>query len=303
MSVPSDVIQDETKAPEVPPDSVPIKVRLRKPNSIVLDVYGVLTSHRFKQDLKQYIRDHLRSHLLDNWKRKRTRTLLRKLSIDCEQLIDSDANLPPIKYDEKWWDDESVKIAATVTAEAATAIDGSSGPTAVPEPEVKASPDKETIATQMEQHVLYRMNHRLYSDHLLLLWNEVWEAGYKSGQLKAHVYDEVPTILDRWRMHLFIKLYTLASGQSQGQKLFFKNTIGGDLTALIANYMDPSSIGKTNEKCYNAIVYALRDRPDNLVYLTDNISSKIHFGSALTSEASLLVLALAYSRSPFALQN
>lgn len=255
-----------------------IKVRLRKPNSIVLDVYGVLTSHRFKQDLKQYVRDHLRSFLLDQWNRKRVRTLLRKLSGDCERLVESHPNAPTFKYDDQWWSDESSVISKQSLTPSPMTDERSNDASsfAVPSTSNTLTGNKEEIVTQIERHILFRMNERLYGEHLLLLWNEIWETGYKSGTLKAHVYDEIPRILEQWRMHLFIKLYTLASGQAQGQKLFFKSTVGGDLTSYIANYMDPSSIGKTNEKCYNAIVYALRDRPNNLVYLTDNLSSNYH---------------------------
>lgn len=88
------------------------------------------------------------------------------------------------------------------------------------------------------------------------------------------VYDDVFETLRIWRMHRFIKLYTLASGKASGQHLFLENTIAGNLNPLIANCMDPSSFGKEDKKCFIAISLALRSDPDKLIYLTDNIKRK-----------------------------
>ena len=227
---------------QVQSDPATSKVHIRKPNSIILDVYGVLTSHLFKAQLKQYVRDHLIEYLNENWSKRRIKSLYRKLCSDSEKFSPTNPEMPLLKFDEELFkDDKEIKI--------------------------------KTI-NDINAHVLYRMDHRLYGDNLLILWGEVWQFGYLNGSLKAHVYDEVPQVLELWRMRLFIKLYTLASGQSQGQKMFFQHTTGGDLSLFIANYMDPSSIGKTSEKCFKAIVYALRDKPDNLVYMTDSVASR-----------------------------
>lgn len=75
-------------------------------------------------------------------------------------------------------------------------------------------------------------------------------------------------------MEKYIKVYTLASGKPNGQRLFLGNTVAGDLNTLVANCLDPSTFGKEDKKCFIAISLALRSDPDKLIYLTDNVKRK-----------------------------
>lgn len=52
----------------------------------------------------------------------------------------------------------------------------------------------------------------------------IWKSAFESGQLKAHVYDDVPPALKRWH-HAGLSLRIYSSGSVQAQKLFFGHTI------------------------------------------------------------------------------
>lgn len=54
----------------------PDTIKVAKPNNILIDIYGVITSWEFVSSLKTYARDNLAAYVRDNW-----RTKLVKLSV------------------------------------------------------------------------------------------------------------------------------------------------------------------------------------------------------------------------------
>lgn len=83
------------------------------------------------------------------------------------------------------------------------------------------------------------------------------------------MFDDVPKVFDHWRMHLFIKLFTYASGSREGQKLFFKSSKFGDLTPFFNNYIDSSGGAKRDSQRYLTIAVLLREKIDNILFFTD----------------------------------
>ena len=96
----------------------------------------------------------------------------------------------------------------------------------------------------------------------------IWEAGYRDGTLRAHVYPEVPAALTRWRQAgLTLAIYS--SGSIAAQKLFFGHTIAGDLTPHFSAYFDTTSGPKRSADSYRSIVHASAMNAADLLFLSD----------------------------------
>ncbi len=96
----------------------------------------------------------------------------------------------------------------------------------------------------------------------------IWEAGYRDGTLRAHVYPEVPSALTRWRQ-AGLSLAIYSSGSIAAQKLFFSHTIAGDLTPHFSDYFDTTSGPKRSADSYRSIVHASALNAADLLFLSD----------------------------------
>ncbi|WP_016951751.1 acireductone synthase [Anabaena sp. PCC 7108] len=97
----------------------------------------------------------------------------------------------------------------------------------------------------------------------------IWEEGYDSGDLKAHVYPDAVKCLQHW----YAKGLTLAvysSGSIAAQKLLFKNTLMGDLTPLFSMYFDTTTGNKTESQSYLTIAEELLVLPPEILFLSDS---------------------------------
>lgn len=80
----------------------------------------------------------------------------------------------------------------------------------------------------------------------------VWEAGYRRGDFKAHMYPDATAKLREWHAAA-VPLYVYSSGSIYAQKLFFAHTEAGDLTPLFSGYFDTTIGPKTDPDSYRAI--------------------------------------------------
>lgn len=96
----------------------------------------------------------------------------------------------------------------------------------------------------------------------------VWRDGFHSGELLAHVYEEVPELLRRWRSQ-GLKLYIYSSGSIQAQKLFFGHTIVGNLLPLFLGHFDTTIGGKRESQSYERIAQAIAVPPQRILFVSD----------------------------------
>jgi 2,3-diketo-5-methylthio-1-phosphopentane phosphatase len=90
------------------------------------------------------------------------------------------------------------------------------------------------------------------STPLKSLQGKIWQAGYESGELVSEVFDDVPRALERWKKQgKTIAIYS--SGSVLAQKLLFKYTNHGDLTAFISSYFDTRTGHKREAESYRKI--------------------------------------------------
>jgi enolase-phosphatase E1 len=99
----------------------------------------------------------------------------------------------------------------------------------------------------------------------------IWQSGFESGELKAHVYDDVPPALAAWQAaSKDIRIYS--SGSVQAQKLFFGHTIAGDLLPLFRGHYDTTTGPKKEAASYQQIAADFNLRPSDILFLSDVVA-------------------------------
>ncbi len=97
---------------------------------------------------------------------------------------------------------------------------------------------------------------------------KIWQMGYESGELKSTVFADVPRAFDRWRKQgKTIAIYS--SGSVLAQKLIFRYSNSGDLTAFIAEYFDTNVGGKKEPVSYQNIAARLNFPAAEIAFVSD----------------------------------
>jgi enolase-phosphatase E1 len=106
------------------------------------------------------------------------------------------------------------------------------------------------------------------STALKALQGMIWKDGYEAGDYRAHIYPEVAARLRDWRAD-GLRLYVYSSGSVPAQKLFFRHSEAGDLSALFAGYFDTETGPKRETESYRRIADAIGEQPRHLLFLSD----------------------------------
>lgn len=96
----------------------------------------------------------------------------------------------------------------------------------------------------------------------------LWEEGYRSGALRAHVFDDVPEALRRWRA-AGARVYVFSSGSVLAQELLFAHTEGGALTPLLDGHFDTTTGPKREPGAYRRIAEAVGLQASEVLFLSD----------------------------------
>jgi enolase-phosphatase E1 len=154
--------------------------------------------------------------------------------------------------------------------------------------EVKASIDEPAVRVQIEAtkrtiaeeenkaiddtEAIQYLEHWCRTDRkhpaLKALQGMVWEKGYKNGQLKGHIYPEVPAMLEAWK-EKGIKLGIYSSGSVPAQKLLFGYSEAGNLTPYFSDYFDTVVGHKRELQSYKNITLALGLPATEILFLSD----------------------------------
>ena len=97
----------------------------------------------------------------------------------------------------------------------------------------------------------------------------VWAEGYRSGQLRAPVYDDAAAALRAWHDEGIV-LAVYSSGSVAAQKLLFGHSDHGDLTPLFSAWFDLETGSKRESASYSAIADALALPPNEILFLSDH---------------------------------
>jgi enolase-phosphatase E1 len=103
---------------------------------------------------------------------------------------------------------------------------------------------------------------------LKALQGMIWREGYEAGELKGHVYPDIPEYLRQWHAQ-GLRLYVYSSGSVEAQKLIFGYTAYGDLTPLFSGYFDTRVGGKRESASYKDIVKQIGIPASEILFLSD----------------------------------
>ncbi len=119
------------------------------------------------------------------------------------------------------------------------------------------------------------------------LQGRIWEAGYRSGELRGQVYPDVAPAFARWRQQKRA-IAIFSSGSVLAQKLLFAHSSAGDLTPFIDAYFDTATGPKQEEQSYRRIAAALALAPGEIVFLSD-VTAELDSGRRAGLETLLCV--------------
>jgi enolase-phosphatase E1 len=100
----------------------------------------------------------------------------------------------------------------------------------------------------------------------------IWEHGFASGDLVAHLYLDVVPALRAWKA-AGLELYVFSSGAVTAQRSWFGHTAEGDLRPLLSCHFDTENAGpKKSAESYRAITAATGADPYQTVFLSDVVA-------------------------------
>ncbi len=112
------------------------------------------------------------------------------------------------------------------------------------------------------------MNRDVKDTALKALQGMIWRSGFETGQIVAHVFDDVPQALAQWAdSGLDVRIYS--SGSIEAQKLFFAHTAAGDLAPLLRGHYDTTTGPKQQAASYVAIASDMELEPRQILFVSD----------------------------------
>jgi len=118
-------------------------------------------------------------------------------------------------------------------------------------------------------YLMWLMDRDRKSTALKRLQGKIWKAGFERGELKGTLFDDVSDALRRWSKDARVAIYS--SGSVDAQKLFFRYSSHGDLSALVAGYFDTRSGPKGESASYAAIAAAMQVAPADMLFFSDSL--------------------------------
>ena len=127
--------------------------------------------------------------------------------------------------------------------------------------------------------VNYLMDRDAKTTGLKELQGMIWQSGFHSGNLVAHVYDEVPKCLQDWKSKgRDLRIYS--SGSIAAQRLFFGHTKFGNLLPLFSAHYDTVIGGKKEAVSYTRIVADCMTSAGDVLFISDIVDELVAASSA-----------------------
>jgi enolase-phosphatase E1 len=117
-------------------------------------------------------------------------------------------------------------------------------------------------------YLAFLMGEDRKSTALKALQGRIWEEGYRRGELRGQVFEDVPRALERWAAQGRTAAI-FSSGSVLAQELLFASTVAGDLRRHLRGYFDTRTGPKTERGSYVAIAWALGLAPGAILFLSD----------------------------------
>ena len=96
----------------------------------------------------------------------------------------------------------------------------------------------------------------------------IWKDGFYSGQLVAHLFEDVAPAIERWASAgVEVRIYS--SGSIAAQKLFFGYSVAGDLLSKLSGHYDTTTGGKKESGSYQAIASDCDMPVESFLFVSD----------------------------------
>jgi enolase-phosphatase E1 len=150
-------------------------------------------------------------------------------------------------------DGRVMELAASITAAAGAPLSAAA---------IAADPTRAALAA------IDLMNRDVKDTALKELQGMIWRSGFESGELVAHVFDDVPPALAAWAdSGLDVRVYS--SGSIEAQKLFFGHTAAGDLRPHLRGHYDTTTGPKREAASYARIAADMGLEPRQILFVSD----------------------------------
>ncbi len=106
---------------------------------------------------------------------------------------------------------------------------------------------------------------------LKMLQGLIWQDGYRSGELRGEVFDDVAPALKRWHGR-GLRVYIYSSGSVLAQQLLFRTSMAGDLTMFLDGYFDTAVGPKISADSYRAIIEKVDVAPARALFVSDVVA-------------------------------
>ena len=106
------------------------------------------------------------------------------------------------------------------------------------------------------------------STPLKSLQGKIWQAGYETGALQSEMFPDVAPAFERWTTQ-GIRIAIFSSGSILAQKLIFKYSASGDLSAFIDAYFDTTTGAKREAESYRRIAEKLDFDAAEVLFVSD----------------------------------
>lgn len=129
--------------------------------------------------------------------------------------------------------------------------------------------DKESTNDLVIDEVRRLMANDVKATGLKALQGLIWDVGFRSGVLKAHIYPDVIPAIQAWRMAgMDVRIYS--SGSIAAQKLFFGHLAeAGNCLHLFSGHYDTTIGGKKLSESYTRIADDWNLPPANILFISD----------------------------------
>jgi len=127
--------------------------------------------------------------------------------------------------------------------------------------------DLEGIAATLQQWIDEDRKH----PDLKELQGLIWEAGYRDGAYRGHLYPDVVPFWERARAaRLQVAIYS--SGSVRAQRLLLEHSVAGDVSGLVDDHFDARVGSKADSASYQRIAETLMVRPGQILFFSDVVA-------------------------------
>lgn len=126
----------------------------------------------------------------------------------------------------------------------------------------------EAFRSEVIERIEWAMSEDVKHPPLKSLQGRIWRRGYKEGELKAPVFEDVPRALQAWQKQ-DTPVYIYSSGSVAAQKLLFEYTNAGDLRDYLSGYFDTHTGHKKEAESYRRISDEIEVAPADILFVTD----------------------------------